>query len=435
MAETIGRIAITAESASVSFPLVTDFAHGRAVARQVIAHSFGDPRVEQRFYIGDPATRYTLLRRTLSNPQRAALARFWQDSRGGVVSFLYSVPQEDQTFEVKTVRFENVPLTLEDLTGSICSCGVTFVEVPDPDDAPTYATSSGGSLVRFPNAALAYALCEEVQEIIPLVKIRVAEVAVPDIFLSDRRVTVDGDLYQPRLLRVGEPGSDVLISQSIDGSSDDVQFAFGNADRVMIRLANDTELKWATIELSLYHVQTGYKLNLWAGRVVDWASDSGPEFIVRASDPLSALTLSSPVGICSRSCWRRYGQDGCPAAIGTQPLDLAHFPSADAAWCDLGYDTANGCLAHSPSGRDQALLRWDLRAPAAGQGAGQFDRALGYRQKGHHPDVADRGLSHGDDAPRDLASRRWDTPARPPRPVQDRVRPRGVRFLQRTRAW
>jgi hypothetical protein len=348
MSETIGRITITEETASVSFPFVSDYPHGRAKARQVIAHSFGDPRVEQRFYAGDPAERYTFVRRTLSNAQRAALAQFWADCKGGVVSFLYQVPQEDQSFVYKTVRFENAPLSLEDLAGSICSCGVTFVEIPDPDDAPVYTTASGGELTRFPDSSLATALLDEVQEIIPLVRIRVSETAVNDIFLSDRRVTVDRDLYQPRLLRVGEPGSDVLIQQSIDGSTDDVQFAFGNADRLMIQLANDTELKWATIELSLYQVQTGYKLNLWAGRIVEWASDAGPEFIVRASDPLSALTLSSPVRVCSHSCWRRYGLDGCPATIGTQPLDTTHFPDADADWCDLGYETPNGCLAHSP---------------------------------------------------------------------------------------
>ena len=55
------------------------------------------------------------------------------------------------------------------------------------------------------------------QQIIPLVHIRVRESAVPDIYLSDRRCTVGGQLYLPRVLGIGEPGSDVIISQDIKG--------------------------------------------------------------------------------------------------------------------------------------------------------------------------------------------------------------------------
>lgn len=350
MADTIGRITVP-EIAAVSgaFPFVTDFAHECVIKRQVITHLFANPTgmVEQAFYVGLPATRYTCRRRTLSNTDRAALIQFWADTQGGAAPFTYSVPAADQTFTTKTVRFEDAPLSLEDLAGSICTCGVTFVEIPDPDGAPAYTVSA--TVTRFPDATLEDALLEGVQEIVPLVHVRVAEAAVPDIYLSDRRCTVDGQLYQPRLLRIGEPGSDVLMAQSIDGGTDEVQFALGNADRVMVQLANDTELKWATVELSLYHVQTGYLLNLWAGRIVDWSSDAGPEFLVQASDPLSALTLQSPVGTCSRSCWRRYALDGCPAVSGTQDLDTdsSHGFAGDASTCDLGYDTPNGCLAHS----------------------------------------------------------------------------------------
>ena len=72
------------------------------------------------------------------------------------------------------------------------------------------------------------------------------ESAVADIYLSDRRVTVGGQLYLPRLIGIGEQGSDVLISQDIKGTSDNVRFTFGNGDRVM-QLANDTDLKYAEI--------------------------------------------------------------------------------------------------------------------------------------------------------------------------------------------
>ena len=346
MPDMIGRIEVPEVPVTGAFPLRTDFAHSRQQSRAFVAHQFADG-AEQRFYVGDPAPRYSFVRRTLGVGNRALLAAFWESVQGCVGAFSYDVPQDDQSFITKTVRFEDAPLNIEDLVGAISSVGITFVEIPDPEAAPEYTSAPGGPLARFPDAGLADALLDDVQEIIPLVRVRVAEAAVPDIFLSDRRVTVDGQLYLPRLLRIGESGSDVLMSQTIDGSTDDVQFAFGNADRVMLALANDTELKWARIEFSLYHVQTGRMLNLWAGRIVDWSADKGPEFRVSASDVLSALTLSSPVGSCSHSCWRRYAQDGCPATLGVQALDAAHFPEADASTCDQGFETANGCLAHS----------------------------------------------------------------------------------------
>src|ERR1019366_7248580 len=70
----------------------------------------------------------------------------------------------------------------------------------------------------------------------------------------------------PRLVAIGESGSDVLISQDIKGTSDNVRFTFGNGDRVMTRLANDTDLKYAEIDLCLFHVNSGILLQLWKGR-------------------------------------------------------------------------------------------------------------------------------------------------------------------------
>ena len=76
------------------------------------------------------------------------------------------------------------------------------------------------------------------------------EQAVPDIYLSDWRSTADN-----------------------------VQFTFGNADRVMTVLANDTDPKFAGIDLSLYPVNTGILLQLWSdhrvGREVIFRPDTG----------------------------------------------------------------------------------------------------------------------------------------------------------------
>jgi hypothetical protein len=348
MPDTIGRIAVPTIAASGIFPLRTDFAHGRARKRQVITHAFGsaNAKTEQRFFYGSAAVRYDFRRGNLNRTSVAALAQFWEDQKGSFGAFSYDVPQEDQTFVTKTVCFDSNPLSIEELINSAAT-GITFIEIPDPLSAPSYSITA--TVERFPDATLAAELQQQVQDIIPLVRIRVIDATVDDIFLSDRRVTVGGQVYLPRLLRIGEPDSSVLISQSIDGAADNVQFSFGNADRVMIDCANDTELKKARIELSLFHTGSGYKLDLWAGEIVDWRSDEGPEFTVAASDIISALTLQSPVRNTSRTCWRKYADSdfGCPVDQGVDTRDLVNFPSADMSFCDHGYDTANGCLAHT----------------------------------------------------------------------------------------
>src|SRR6185437_287189 len=152
------------------------------------------------------------------------------------------------------VTFEQAPPAFEYLRNA-CQVGLNFIEVVDPALAPSYTINS--TCLRFPSSALSTALLSEVQQIVPLVHIRVRESAVPDICLSDGRVTVGGQLYLPRLIGIGEPGSDVLISQDIKGTSDNVRFTFGNGDRVMTQLANDTDLKYAQIDLSLLHVNSG----------------------------------------------------------------------------------------------------------------------------------------------------------------------------------
>jgi hypothetical protein len=330
---------VAAATPTGSFPLRTDFQHGPALKQNVIVHQFADPsgKVEQRFLVGNGTTRYLFRRAGLANSERKKLLAFWESMVGPGGTFLYDVPQEDQTFVSKTVAFENEPLTLEDLADHICSVGITFVEIPDPSIPPSYPISA--TLERFPDSTLADALTEQEQEIIPLIRLRVIEAAVPDLLFSDRLCNVGGLSYVPRLLRIGDPGSDVLISQIVgddnDVPADDVSFAFGNADRYMIQLANYTELRKARIEVSLYHVQSAIKLDLWAGEVVNWASDQGPEFTLQASDIISALSLQSPAGNISRTCWKIYGDInyGCPA-VKQGPDDF----------CDLGYDTPNGCL-------------------------------------------------------------------------------------------
>jgi hypothetical protein len=349
MPDVIGRITVPEQTASETFPLVTEYPHGRAQKRTVVVHQFGsaNAKIEQRYFIGDGNQRFTFRRNVLKNSSRATLRNFWEARKGPNEPFFYRVPQENGGTVTHTVCFENAPLTFDDLTNAICSTGITLVDLPDSSSAPSYTITE--TVTRFPSSTLATNLLSQVQEIIPLVRIRVLDTAVPDIYLSDRRVTVGEQLYLPRLLRVGEQGSEVLMSQSIDGSADDVTLAFGNADRVMVQVANDTQLRWGRVELFLFRVDSataGTLLKLWAGHLIDWHSDTGPEFTVKASDILSALTLSSPVGPISRQCWRRLGHDGCPFNPASDTRDLVHFPSASLSVCDLGYNTPNGCMAH-----------------------------------------------------------------------------------------
>jgi len=73
----------------------------------------------------------------------------------------------------------------------------------------------------------------------------------------------------------------VIISQDIRGTADNVQFTFGNADRAMTALSNDTDLKYASIDLCFYHVNTGILLQLWKGFVISFTTDGSPQCVVR----------------------------------------------------------------------------------------------------------------------------------------------------------
>ena len=189
--------------------------------------------------------------------------------------------------------------------------GLNLIEVVDPTAAPSYTVNS--TCLRFPSTALSTALLSEVQQIVPLVHIRVRESAVPDIYLSDRRVTVGGQLYLPRLTGIGEPGSDVLISQDIKGTSDSVRFTFGNGDRVMTQLANDTDLKYAEIDLCLFHVNSGILIQLWKGVIQDFTSDGSANFPVTCSDGFFQIMNQYPERQVSRQCWKTYNDgNNCP---------------------------------------------------------------------------------------------------------------------------
>jgi hypothetical protein len=135
-----------------------------------------------------------------------------------------------------------------------------------------------------------------------------------------------GSFYLHRLIGIGELGSDVLISQDIKGTSDNVRFTFGNGDRVMTQLANDTDLKYAEIDLCLFHVNSGILLQLWKGVIQDFTSDGTPIFPVTCSDGFFQIMNQYPERQLSRQCWKTYN-DGvnCPWAIPLPTSDDRSF--------------------------------------------------------------------------------------------------------------
>ena len=339
MSDTIGRISVPAlVDSGLTFPLTSDFGYGFSQERPVVVHQFGevDAKAEQRYAVGLGPRKFAFRRQHLSMRDRATLVSFWESLQGSWKSFTYNLPNPDQTTTPTKVTWEYAPLAIQYLANA-CQTGFNFVEVPDPTAAPSYAVNS--ICLRFPSTALQSALLSQVQQIIPLVHIRVRESAVPDIYLSDRRVTVGGQLYLPRLIGIGEPGSDVIISQDIKGTADNVQFTFGNADRVMTQLANDTDLKFAQIDLSLFHVNSGILLQLWSGFIISFVADGSPQFTAQCSDGLYQITQMYPARAISRQCWKTFN-DGvnCPYA--------AHGSGGDPTSCDYYFDSTNGCQAH-----------------------------------------------------------------------------------------
>jgi len=208
----LGNIAVPEITPSGTFPLIPDYPHGRAHRPEVVIHQFGsgNAKIEQRFLLGTGARRAWLC-----EADRIALRDFWEQKYGPYGAFTYHAPNDNGLGTTAyTCRFANEPLSWEMLADWACSLGVT-------------------------------------QQIIPLVKIQPLQPGYPAIYVSDRRCTIGSQLHQARLVEFDG------ISQAIGNESDEAQFTFGNADRVMRDLANDVDLYRASIEFSWFHVGTG----------------------------------------------------------------------------------------------------------------------------------------------------------------------------------
>jgi len=326
MPDYIGNIPVPEITPSGTFPLTPDYPVEMRRDYEVAVHQFGsgNAKIEQRFLIGTGARRWIVHKRVVRDSERIALRNFWESKYGPYGAFTFNAPREDGSgTDPVIVRFANEPLTWEMVADWACSLGVTLIEIPQ--STPSYTLNQ--TVNRFPPAALKTALLSQVQEIIPLIRIQPLEPGYPEIYVSDRRCIIGGQLYQARLVQFDG------ISQSIGAETDEARFVFGNADRVMRDLANDTDLYRAQISFSLYHVGTGIRLDLWSGNITNWSSDSGPEFEVTAADGLYELNLPYPTRRISRSCWKQFKGPGCPY-------------SGPHESCDKGFDTPNGCRSH-----------------------------------------------------------------------------------------
>lgn len=250
---------------------------------RVVVHQFGtlDAKVEQRFYEGPGVRRFQVQMARLTPARRSALVEFFEARRGSYQPFTLNISEPDGSIASYTARFAQPSLQLDASADGSWRGTVELVEVPTT--TPSYAIAS--TETRFPGTALKSALLSQAQEVIPLVRI---SAGAHTLALADRRVTVGGTLYQPRLLSWGG------ISQGINGEADQASFTFGNGDRVFTALVNQLDLFKAPVQFSVFHVGTGIKLDLWKGFVGSWAFDGGPEFRVEAHDGLYALRLGYP---------------------------------------------------------------------------------------------------------------------------------------------
>jgi len=107
-------------------------------------------------------------------------------------------------------------------------------------------------------------------------------------------------------------------------------------------LANDTDLKYAEIDLCLYHVNSGILIQLWKGVIQNFTSDGSANFPVTCSDGFFQIMNQYPERQVSRQCWKTFN-DGvnCPYT--------AHGSGGSATSCDYYLESANGCQAHGMS--------------------------------------------------------------------------------------
>jgi hypothetical protein len=160
MPDYLGNIPVPEIAPSGVFPLAPDYPHGRAQAPEVAIHQFGsgNAKIEQRFWLGAGAKRFTVRKARLREADRIALRDFWKQHYGPYGAFTYNAPNDDGLGTTAyTCRFANGPLSWEMLGAAACPVGVTLIEIPSsspsspatrPSTSPTGAAPSAASCTK-----------------------------------------------------------------------------------------------------------------------------------------------------------------------------------------------------------------------------------------------------------------------------------------------
>lgn len=316
MPEFIGPVEIPELPTIGPFPVTVPFGMVAEIVRPVVTHRMeaANGKRVQRFKLGPGFRRFRVNSSGWTSAEYSSLASWFESADGAYAKFPFSFCNAAREDETIVARFAEFVISFEHLVDTSKSGAFELVEVPSA--TATYSVSSETD--RFPSAGLKTALLGGAQEIIPLLKITPKDPTENAIYLSDRRVTVGGNLYQPRILDYN-PGT-----QSLGANGTDEAWAvLGNADGVISQLADEVNLHKAKWEFSYFHVGSTTKLNWWAGHIARFPAFGeedveGGTYKLFATDAAYELSLQIP-GTISRRCRKKFN-DGvhCPyASVGS----------------------------------------------------------------------------------------------------------------------
>lgn len=321
-----------------TFPFVVDYPFGETTNNSLIVHRFesANRKIEQRYLVNMGLRSFEIRKNALNRQQRDVLKQFWNDHQGGYGVFHISLRQLDGTTKSILVRFADEPVNFENMISDITGIGLRLLEVPSSDDA---VFTSAGDYDRLVDASVEAALAAQIQAYIPMLMMQPRQAGYDIFYFSDRRVTIDNVLFQPRLLNVEG------ISQTIADATDQAIFTLGDADLVLSKESMAVQFLDAFLDYRLYHINTNKIIKMWAGEVQWYSPTPDGKFIIKGADSLSSLTQMYPLRTVGSTCGKSFNSWSCPYA--TQGSLNPAFPMASATTCDKGFETPNGCQAHN----------------------------------------------------------------------------------------
>lgn len=308
MSGSLGPIPIPDPPQITAFPLKVDYGTARELDHIEYVHRFDAPglKTEQRFYRGAGARRFRIRKVNLACKQYETLRNHWDQARGVYAYFPYSHPNQDGSTETVFCRYADPVISFDHQAALLAGDpGLTLIEARDMLAPPVYTSVQTDDGI--PSAALLSALLKTEQELIPLIQITPRAAGSATLYLSDRRVTVNGLDYLPRLLDWSS------LSQSTNQNSDAATFKFGNADGVWTELLKTVNLKRGTLVFGFFHVATSILYAMWRGAVRDWSRDTTSRAIsLRVADGIFELNLPYPTRQITRTCWKEFKSAWCP---------------------------------------------------------------------------------------------------------------------------